>query len=94
MLKIIKLIPQPDFHLNLRFSDGTEGTVDLAHLAGNGVFSVWKDKKKFESVFIDENGAAAWPGGLDLCADALYLKVTRKKAEDIFPNLKEENFHA
>jgi hypothetical protein len=29
----------------------------------------------------------AWPGEVDLCPDALYLDVTGKRAEEIFPTL-------
>ena len=39
--------------------------MDLSDLAGKGVFSKWNHK-------------VAWPGGIDLCPDALYVEVTGK----------------
>lgn len=64
----------------LRYSDGVEGEVDLSHLAGRGVFKAWKDRAFFESVRIDEAGAISWGEGIELCPDALYLKLTGKIA--------------
>ena len=31
----------------LRYEDGGEGEVDLSHLAGDGVFTAWKDHEFF-----------------------------------------------
>jgi hypothetical protein len=31
------------------------------------------------------HGAIEWPGNLDLCPDALYLRLTGKRPEDVFP---------
>jgi len=39
-------------------------------------------------------GVFEWPGELDLCADALYLKLTGKQPEDIFPALRQRATHA
>jgi hypothetical protein len=72
----------------LRFADGVEGEVDLSHLAGRGVFKAWADRKVFESVHVDASGAIAWNEELELCPDALYLRLTRKTPEDLFPALK------
>ena len=35
-----------------------------------------------------------WGGQVDLCPDALYLKVTGKEPEDVFPALRHEPVHA
>ena len=72
----------------IRFADGVEGEVDLSHLAGRGVFTAWADRKVFESVHVDRNGAIAWNEELELCPDALYLRLTGKTPEDLFPVLK------
>jgi hypothetical protein len=72
----------------LRFDHGVEGEVDLSHLAGRGVFKAWADCKLFESVHVDANGAIAWNQELELCPDALYLRLTGKTPEDLFPALK------
>lgn len=72
----------------LRYSDGVEGTVNLSDLAGRGVFKAWEDRAFFETVRIDQAGAVAWGEGIDLCPDALYLRLTGKAPVELFPNLK------
>jgi len=54
----------------------------------------WKQDGVFEQVRITELGALEWPGELDLCADALYLKLTGKQPEDIFSALRKHVTHA
>ncbi len=76
------------YYLWLRYEDGAEGEVDLSDLAGRGVFLAWRDKAFFEAVRIDEAGAIAWGEGIDLCPDALYLRLTGKAPEEIFPKIK------
>lgn len=68
---------RPGFRLWLRFTDGSEGEVDLSHLVGRGPFSRWRDAGEFELVRIDSaTGTVSWPGGIDLDPDALYARVT------------------
>ena len=86
-MKVEKAIPQEGFELWLRFSDGVEGVADLSDLAGRGVMHAWNDRSVFESVSVTDSGAVEWPGGIDICADSLYLRVTGKQPEDLFPNL-------
>jgi hypothetical protein len=67
----------PNFRLWLRFSDQTEGTVDLSHLAGKGVFAAWNDPAFFAQARVDpEAGTVCWPGGIDLDPYVLYSRVT------------------
>ena len=72
------------YRIWLRFSNGTEGEVDLSHLAGKGVFSAWEQHGVFAQVRLGLHGQIEWPGDLDLCPDALYLTLTGKRPEDIF----------
>ena len=77
------------FKIRVKFSDGIEGVVDLSHLAGKGVFKNWLKKGAFEKVYIDaESGAVCWDKNIDVCPDTLYMKITHKKVEDVFPCLK------
>ena len=41
MFKVKHVKPLPEYKLQLRYSDGAEGVVDLSHLAGKGVFAAW-----------------------------------------------------
>ena len=70
------VVPQEDYHIWLRYSDGVEGEVDLSNLAGSGVFSAWDDRAVFESARLDSNGAVVWDEGIELCGDALYMQLT------------------
>lgn len=77
----------------LRFDDGVEGTVNLAREATRtGVFGAWEDPFIFRQVAIAQEGRALeWPGEIDLCADALYLRVTGKTPEEMYPSLKSDD---
>ena len=88
MKKAIEVRPLSGYRIWLRYVDGVEGEVDLSHLAGRGVFKVWVDRKVFEDVHVDESGAIAWNGDIDLCPDALYLRLTGKAIEELFPKLR------
>jgi len=88
MLKPIEIKALPGYKLWLRYSDGVTGVVDLSYLVGQGVFSAWNDPPAFEKVRLGEHGAVEWSNDIDLCPDALYLRITGKTPEDLFPNLK------
>ena len=88
MKKAVEVKALSGYRIWLRYADGMEGEVDLSHLAGRGVFKAWTDRKVFEGVHVDTSGAIAWNEELDLCPDALYLRLTGKAAEELFPQLK------
>ena len=94
MVKPIEVKAFPNHRLWLRFDDGSEGQVDLSEFAGKGVFQFWNDYKNFERVKVGEHGAIEWGDDLDMCGDALYLRLTGKTPEDVFPNLREISVHA
>ncbi|MBI4459981.1 MAG: DUF2442 domain-containing protein [Acidobacteria bacterium] len=94
MFKIAEVRVVQGYRLWLRYTDGTEGEVDLSDLAGRGVFAAWNERRFFETVQIDDSGALVWGDQLDLCPDALYLRLTGKPAEDVFPKLKTNRVHA
>jgi hypothetical protein len=87
-MKITHASPLPSFRLELRFDNGEAGVVDLSSLAGRGVFAAWNEAGVFQRVAITAEGAVEWPGELDLCPDALYLRMTGKKIEEVFPALQ------
>lgn len=78
-----------NYRIWVKYSDGAEGIVDLAHLAGKGVFALWNDYQAFRDVHIGPSGEIAWSDEIDLCPDAMYLRITGKKPEDLFPALNE-----
>lgn len=94
MFKPVAVKALPGFRLWLRYADGVEGEVDLSHLAGRGVFSLWDEPGSFERVHIGPGGAVAWSKDLDLCPDALYLEITGQSPEEAFPTLRPQAVHA
>lgn len=89
MIKLIDIKARRPYRLWLKYSDGSEGEIDLHDLKGKGVFAIWEGEGNFEKVHIGEFGQVVWSEELEMCADALYLKLTGRRPEDLFPNLKD-----
>ena len=94
MRKVIKARALPEYKLELKFDDGVSGIVDLSENVGKGVFALWRDPSAFKQVYIGKSGDVAWGDRIDLCPDSLYLKVTGKKPEELFPSLSGQSIHA
>lgn len=94
MVKITKVSALKNYCLELAFDDGMCGVVDLSDLAGKGIFNLWSDPHVFEQVKIGSIGELMWLDKIDLCPDALYLRLTGKKPEEIFPGLCRESVYA
>jgi hypothetical protein len=93
-MKITNAKALPNYRLELKFDTGECGIVDVSSFAGRGVFAVWNTPGAFESVSVTDEGAVEWPGEIDLCPDALYLRMTDRKPEDVFPGLRDRFSHA
>jgi len=83
-----------DYRIELTFDDGAHGVVDLSGFVGKGVFAVWNDPEAFNDVRIGPSGALVWDDDIDLCPDALYLEVTGKQPDELFPAIKREDANA
>lgn len=60
----------------VKFSDQTEGQVDLSYLITKPIFKPWQNSDFFKKVYIDkETNAIAWDENIELCPDNIYLKV-------------------
>ncbi len=90
MKKIIKVKPLEGYQLDITFDDGLSGTVDVSRLVGKGVFVLWEDYDEFRKVQIGSTGELVWSDQVDLCSDALYMNLTGKHPEEVFPSLKPE----
>lgn len=82
------------YRIWLRYDNGVQGEVDLSDLAGRGVFRVWQDPAIFRSVRLGSHGAVEWSPDLDLCPDAMYLRLTGKAVEEVFPALASASVDA
>jgi len=91
---LVEVTPLPGYKLRLRYDDGVTGEADLSYLAGKGVFGLWNDPGNFEKVTIGPHGELSWGDEIDVCADALYLDITGKRPEEVFPNLRASHVDA
>lgn len=69
---IIKLQYVKDYLVTIKFDNGEVKTVDISQYFKGPVFEPIKKKSEFKKFFLD-SGTIAWPCGLDLAPDALYL---------------------
>jgi hypothetical protein len=90
MLRPISVRALTDYRLYLKFSDGEKGDVDLSHLAGKGVFEAWNDYAFFRRVRVSPHRSIEWDNEIELCPDALYMQLTGKTPEELFPKLRRE----
>lgn len=68
--------------------------MDLSSLVGRGVFQAWKDVSAFEAVRLGPYGEIAWGEDIDLCPDALCMRLTGKRPEQVFPSLGQAEVNA
>lgn len=94
MLTPVEVKALPGHKLWLRYADGVEGDVDLSGLVGKGVFRLWDAPGSFDKVAIGQSGEITGGDEVDLCPDALYMRITRKSPEEVFPRLREADVHA
>ncbi len=94
MFRPLEVFARPAFRIWLRYPDGVQGEVNLSHLPGKGVFTAWDRPGAFEAVSIADDGSVTWGSGLDLCSDSLYIQLTEKSPEEVFPNLKTSEVDA
>lgn len=65
-----------DFVVHLRFSDGTEGAIDLEDELYGEIFEPLKDQALFRQFSVHpEFHTLVWPNGADLAPEFLYDRV-------------------
>ncbi len=89
MIRIAQAEPVEALKVKLTFENGVVGTVDFSEPAASPLFDPLKNYDFFEGVSIVRDGRAlAWGEELEICADSLFLRITGKKPEEIFPKTK------
>ncbi|MCX7126189.1 MAG: DUF2442 domain-containing protein [Gammaproteobacteria bacterium] len=77
--RLLEVKALPNYILEVTFIDGTHGFVDMNLRVASeraGVFSVLKDVKLFNQVYL-EYGAVTWPGEIDLAPDAMHDEIKK-----------------
>ena len=87
--KPISVKSQGKYKIWLKYSDQTQGIIDLSDLANQGIFEAWEANNLFEKVYIDKiSNAIAWNEDIDICPDSLYLKLRGLSFENWKENQK------
>jgi hypothetical protein len=89
MPALLEVQARQNHRLWLRYDDSVEGEVDLSDIAGRGVFEPLRDQATFAQVQVGPSGQVRWSQELELCPDALYLRLTGKSPGQVFPGLRE-----
>ncbi len=65
-----------DYSIHVRFTDGSEGEVDLRDELDGEVFEPLKDRTLFQQFSVHpEFHTLTWPNGADIAPESLYEKV-------------------
>lgn len=72
--KVVELSVMPQRRLNVRFSDGVSGVVEIDEESLFGVFAPLNDPDYFALAYVD-HGAVSWPNGADLAPDAMHAAL-------------------
>ena len=75
---VVEVKAEENYWLFVRFADGANGRIRIAPETMTGVLSALREREFFERVFVDQ-GAVAWPGGIDLAPDAMYAEVVGRE---------------
>jgi len=82
MIRIIAVEPLPQCRLKVTFNDGVSGIFPVEPEQRGGVFLKLLDAKIFNAVTVNPDfGCVEWPGGVDLCPDAMHQAMTGAAAE-------------
>ena len=82
MIKILNIIPLPNYKLHITYNDGVEGDLDLTDLVGKGVFEKFNDINYFNQVKVGVFGEPCWNNELDIDPINTYLTITGKTFEE------------
>lgn len=72
----------PDYRLWVRFSDNTEGEIDLKDLVASDarpIVAALRDESKFSSIHV-EMDTVVWANGFDLAPEYLYARAKTRSA--------------
>ena len=85
-MQAVEVQPLSGYRLHLRYADGVAGDVDLSRLSARASFACGTIRKRFDECRLDA-GEVRWNDEVDLCADALYMEITGKTPEEMFPSI-------
>ena len=87
---VTRVEPRPGLSVWVEFRSGARGTVDLSDIADATpkVAELWSDRDYFETVHVADGGVA-WESDLyDISPMVLYMRVTGKQLDEVFPQVR------
>ena len=94
MIRPTAVEARDNYRIWIKFEEGEEGEIDFSHLIGKGVFAAWHDPPFFQNVRIVHDDALLWGNDIDLCPDALYMKLAGKSVDVIWQRSRDGAAHA
>ena len=86
MVRIDTVRPLAGYRLKLRFNDGLEGVYPVEPERRGGVFLKLLEAETFNAVTINPDfGCVEWPGGIDLCPEAMHRTLSGVESEVRLP---------
>lgn len=83
MHRIISAEPLPECRLKVVFEDGVSGIYPVEPARRGGVFLKLLDVRVFDAVTVNPDfGCVEWPGGIDLCPDAMHQAMFSFKPDE------------
>ena len=71
-----------DYKLELHFSDGSHGVIDLKQELWGEIFEPLKKIDLFKKFYI-KNGTIEWPNGADMAPEFLHQEAMKNKIETV-----------
>ena len=94
MFRPVEIKALSGYRLCVRYTDSVAGEVNLSDLVGRGVFAAWNDPRVFGQVSIGPSGEIRWSDQIDMCSDAIYMQISGKTPDEVFPRLTEVSANA
>lgn len=82
MIRPVKVMALAGYKIRVTYADGVTGTIDLAKIAGTGVFTPLNDEAFFQKVYVGDHGQIAWSEEIEICPDAAYLEAAGKNSRE------------
>jgi hypothetical protein len=82
MIRIVAAEPLPQYRLKVTFNDGVTGVFRVEPERRGGVFPKLLIARVFNPITVNPDFACMeWPGGVDLCPDAMHQTMTGSESE-------------
>ena len=71
IIVVVAAAYESDYHIRLRFNDGSSKTVDFSRWLHGEVFEPYRSIEEFKRFFV-AGGTVCWPNGADVAPETLY----------------------